>query len=407
MDNNIVLMNAFNSDETIQVLNSFWEDHLGRICFYYCGKDSVLGFSHPNYIFKNEDDHNYGRIALYVPVDTDDDTLYVYINETLDIMTIVPTYLQDTKLIEKMKNYKVHVEGFAKAGRILKETVKCTVTNCNLSYDENFINIILTEDSFLGDDSKTRYSLGVWLDISDMEYVMTNIDKSLSVNSVPINAEHFPSSYTAEYLNNDTKENEINLLNVEDLLRGTDRFICDAIDQNNTNNERLTEIEEKTKYEPHQFNQNTIVYNPTYVPTAAKVEEVVQGTSIIAPVLDRILTLDPVNKCFTVKEDGIYALQLKNGFYLVQGETRVDINVYINDEQIKEMKISAYLKSNPDGQDDEGKVIKNTYSSNTYVTRLYKNDKVYLKTTWMNTDVLVFENETMISVTALQYNVPN
>ena len=115
------------------------------------------------------------------------------------------------------------------------------------------------------------------------------------------------------------------------------------------------------------------------------------------------MTLDSVNKTFSVKKNGIYALQLKNGFYLIQGESRVDLKVYIGSNQIKEMGISMYLSSN--GEQDERKAIKNTYSSQVYIVPLKTTDKIKLTATWSNIDDIVMENETMITCTALQYNV--
>ena len=211
----------------------------------------------------------------------------------------------------------------------------------------------------------------------------------------------FDTSYTAEYLNNTTKEADVNLLTVEDLLE--DRTIMESTDYNSNNSDRIAELEEKTKYEPHQFHQNTVQYNPTYEPRSTGTEEVVQGTTIIAPVLDRILTLDPVKKTFSVKQDGIYALQLKNGFYLIQGESRLDLKVYIGTNQIKEMNISAYLTSN--NEEDERKAIKNTYSSQVYIVPLKTTDEIKLTATWTNIEDIVMENETMITCTALQYNI--
>ena len=94
------------------------------------------------------------------------------------------------------------------------------------------------------------------------------------------------------------------------------------------------------------YEQNTIMYDPIYMPNNPGIEYYVNGSNIRGPVLNRFIELDKDTKAFRVKQDGIYALQLKNGFYLIQGNSRVDLNVYINDIQIKEMKISGYLQSN-------------------------------------------------------------
>lgn len=403
--NKIQAFDVVTRTEAIKVLNSFFEDDKKNLIFYYTGKDSVLGLSHPDYIMKNSDKHNYARVAFYTFNEIGDDSILVYMNETLDIMTVAST-VNDINA-DKMQNFKIHFEAIGEAGRVKSDTVRCTVSNCNtiVDSDKTIPEVLVTEDYYLTSENKTKYGVGLWIDISDMTYVLTNVDKSISANSVPIDTEHFPSSYTATYLSNANKEDDKNLLKVVDLLN--DRIIIKSTDSEHFLDQRLKNLEEKTKYEPHQFIQNTVVYNPTHIARAARTEEVVQGTTIRGSSLDRIIILDPVEKVFRVKQYGIYMLQLKNGFYLVQGETRLDLKVYKNSEQIKEMGISAYLTSNPEGKDDAGKVIKNLYSSNVYVLELTPSDKIKLTANWMDINNLVLENETMMCITALQYNIPN
>lgn len=400
-----VLDNRETAKDNLKILEAFFEDWNANIFFLYVGKNNVIGFPHPDYIFNNEDKHQYARVAFYTYNDIGDDSIIVYMNETLDITTIAP--VSDETKIGNMKTFKVHFEAIGRAGRVDRGSIKCAVTNSNIldyktAVDNDYPYIIVTEDPYLDSENKERYGIGLWLDITGMDYVLINVDKSLSANAVPINTEHFPTSYTAEYLNNVNKEADKNLLNVIDLIN--DRNIATSIDYNTNNSDRIGDLEEKNKYEPHQFYQNTVQYNPTYEPRTAGTEETVQGTTIIAPVLDRILTLDPVKQTFSVKQDGIYALQLKNGFYLIQGESRLDLKVYIGTNQIKEMGISAYLTSN--GEEDARKAIKNTYSSQTYIVPLRTTDEIKLTATWSNIDDIVMENETMITCTALQYNVP-
>lgn len=403
MSNSIELLNNISSKE-LQIYEAFFEDSDANICFWYGGKNNVLGLQHPDFILENEDKHQFARVAFYTYNDIGDDSIIVYMNETLDITTIA-SRTDDANAIN-MKTFKVHFEATGKAGRVDKDSIKCTVTNSNtidykIATDSDYPKVRITEDPYLDSESKERYGVGIWIDITNMRHVMINVDKSLSANSVPINTEHYPTSYTAEYLNNTTKEADVNLLTVEDLLE--DRTIMESTDYNSNNSDRIAELEEKTKYEPHQFHQNTVQYNPTYEPRSTGTEEVVQGTTIIAPVLDRILTLDPVKKTFSVKQDGIYALQLKNGFYLIQGESRLDLKVYIGTNQIKEMNISVYLTSN--NEEDERKAIKNTYSSQVYIVPLKTTDEIKLTATWTNIEDIVMENETMITCTALQYNI--
>lgn len=389
----------------MQILHSFWEDDQANTFFWYTSKSSIYGVHHPDYMMRNNDDHKYARVALLMFTDIGDDAITVYMNETLDITTIAST--TNDANANNMKTFKVHVECKGKAGRVDKNSVKCAVVNSNIAdyktEQDMLPTAIITEDPYNDEDGNQKYGVGIWIDITDMEYLLINVDKSISANSVPIDVEHFPTSYIVEYLSNLNKKADENLFNVSDLI--DTRTIVKSTDSNTNNSERLEELEEKTKFEPHQFLQNTIVFDPTYIPSTAKVEDIVKGTSVIGPVLDRIVTLDPVKKTFKVTKEGIYALQLKNGFYLVQGESRVDLNVYIGTNQIKEMRICSYLKSNPEGQDDEGKVIKNIYSSNVYTCKLDPDTEIKLTANFMNTDNLVLENETMLTVTALQYNI--
>lgn len=393
------------SSTPMQILHSFWEDDQANTFFWYTSKSSIYGVHHPDYMMRNNDDHKYARVALLMFTDIGDDAITVYMNETLDITTVAST--TNDANADDMKTFKVHVECKGKAGRVDKDSVKCAVINSNMANyktDQDMLpTAIVTEDPYADESGKQKYGVGIWIDIAGMEYVLINVDKSISANSVPIDVEHFPTSYTVEYLSNWNKMANENLLNVSDLIDS--RTIVKSTDSNTNNSDRLEDLEEKTKFEPHQFVQNTVVFDPVYTPSTAKVEDTVKGTSVIGPVLDRIVTLDSVKKTFKVTKAGIYALQLKNGFYLVQGESRVDLNVYIGTNQIKEMRICSYLKSNPEGQDDEGKVIKNIYSSNVYICKLDPNTEIKLTANFMNTDNIVLENETMLTVTALQYNI--
>lgn len=389
--------------KSIQVFNSFFEDWEKNIIFYYTGKDSVIGLAHPNYIMKNKDKHKYARVAFYKYNEIGDDDIIVYIKETLDIMTI--TSPADDTHYNKSSNYKIHFEASGTGGRVKRESIRCTISNCNtVDDDSKFIpEVIVTEDEYQNEENQTKYGIGLWVNISDMNYLLIDVDKSLSANSVPLNREYYPTSYTATYMEDAIKDPDENLINVVDTL--TARTLYKAVDSEKYIDLRLKKLEAKNKYEPHQFTQNSLLYNPTHTPTISAQEEIVQATSIIGPSLDRIVVIDPVNKTFHVKVPGVYALQLKNGFYLVQGKSALELNVYKNAEQIREMRISCMLTSNSEGINNPRKVIKNLYSSNVYVVELQPEDEISLKATFMDISGMVLENETIISVTTLQFNV--
>lgn len=416
------------TNNNLKIYETYFEDSDANIFYFYTGKNTIIGLQHPDYIVTNKDNHKYARIAFFTYNDIGDDSTIVYINETLSI-NIISTSIINNSTTESedldegnieirnsnttnlsnysySKSFNVHFESLGRTMRVIKDSIKCTVVDSNITNyaeteNQDSIKIMVTEDTYFDDENIERYGIGLWVKIINADYVTINVDKSLSTNSIPINTEHFPSLYTSEYLNNNNKEDGVNLLNTDDLLKT--RLITESMDYNSNNSDRIKKLEEKSKYDPHQFIQNTVQYNPTYEPKSVDTEETIQGTTIIGPVLDRIITLDPIKKTFSVKQDGIYALQLKNGFYLIQGNSRLDLKVYIGTNQIKEMNMSAYLSSND--QDDERKAIKNTYSSQIYIVPLKTTDEIKLTATWDNIDNIVLENETMITCTALQYNL--
>lgn len=383
-----------------EVKNSFFTDHQANIHFHMTEKKNVLGFSHYNYIMRNDDNHNYARVAFLKFIETGDDVSVVCMNETISIATIIDE--DDYNHSGAMKDFTIHLEAIGKAGRVMNTSVKCTLTNHNVTKSNTVPDVIITEDSYVDDNNKRRYGVGVWVNITNMRYVLTNVDKTFAANATPINSDHYPSAYIVEYLTDTTKKNDVNLLNIMNL--STVKKILEPKVSEHYIEGRLEELEKKTANEPHMFTQNTVLYDPNYKARSGEAETI-QPTQIRRPSLDSVVKLDPVTKTFSVLKKGVYAIQLKNGFYLVQGESRLDLKVYKNSEELTEMNISAYLTSNPEGEDKDGKAIKNIYSSNVYVAEFDTDDKIKLTAAFMTDDEIVLENETMISVTALQYNV--
>lgn len=378
----------------MQIHNAFFEDSDANIIFYYCGKDSIIGLSQPDYYFKNTLLYKYARIGFFIPNDISDDEITIYINETLSINIINP----EVGSMSDIKSFKVHIEGFAKSGRIVKSSCRCTVINDNMTDPEQDIIVYLTEDFFTDSDNNIKYGLGIWTNITNMRYILTTVEKSFSVNSNPIDNDHYPSEYKSEYLNQITKNPDINMVNSLDII--LNKLICESTPSNKYLGERLNVLEEKTKYFPFQYIQNHIWYDNVYTPTIAMENEIINPTSVRGITLDRIVRLDPVNKCFSVLKSGVYMIQLKNGFYLNTGESGLDLSIFKNQDQIKEASISAYLESSSNGDH----VIKNLFSSNITVLKLDPSDKIYLKANWSNISDLICENETVISITALIYD---
>lgn len=387
----------------LEVLNSYFEDDDANICFFYNGKQSVIGLHHPDYVFKNDENHAYAMIAYIECNDIGDPEETINIDEKFEFNLL---FDNDQLTLSGVIDFAATV----KDGQ--PKNIACSVTDNAIRSNTEQVSLksfpkvyVTTESKESRSDEHTKIGLGVWIETQDCKYMLTHVLKSLSANSLPIDTEHIPSYYTVEFLTNYTKETDVNVLNLFDHIENN--LLAEASKSTDYQDAIFEQIASIIKGQPHQFTQNTIIYDPLYRPSTAKVEDTVKGTSVIGPTTDRIVSLDSVNKTFRVIQGGVYSLQLKNGFYLVQGESRVDLNVYVGTNQIKEMRICAYLTSNPEGQDDEGKVIKNIFSSNTYTAYIPANTEIKLTVNFMNTDNLVLENETMLTITSMQTNCPD
>lgn len=370
---------------TVKIYNSFLEDCNQDYVFYYTGKSNVLGLANPDYIYNNIANYKLARIAFYISDENTDLNQLIYLNETVRCVMINTT--EDN--ISLSKSFIIHLESVIKNGRVVPNSSNCTIT-CD-SIDKSDINVIITEDSY-NNDSIEGYGIGLWVNVTDCKYVLTEVISSLAMNSCPMNAEHYISNYKSEYLTDNTAINDINVSNMDALI--ANNSICEPKISSSFIEARLDKLEEVTKFTP-QFIQNSVIYDNTYRPSVSNMEEYIQPLSIRGETLDRILTLDPINKGFKVNKSGMYALQLKQGFYLNEGESGLDLIVYKNSDVIKEMGISCYLTSKENG------VIKNLYSSNVYIVQLSTDDIISLKAMWTDITDLSTENETMISVTYL------
>lgn len=379
------MANAYN------VSNSFFEDDEANIIFFYSGKDSVLGLTHPDCIIKNADHMRYARIAFLTPSDLGDTDTPIYIEEKIHVDAFTPV----ENSMDNMKSFSIVVGALAQSKRIKRGTVYSTVTN-QYAHDINAeIKVYITEDSYLNSDGEKRYGLGVWVDCGSNSYIATTIEKSYSANSCPIDNDHYDSGYEASYLTTDTIHTDVNMTNSEDTILAN--LIVQSTQYNDDNNKRLSALEEKTKYMPFGFVQNTIVYDNIYKPSAANTDEIITPTSVRGITMDRIVKLDPANKAFTVLKDGAYFIQLKNGLYLSAGESDVTLSMYKETEELKDARLDVHLYTK------NNKPIKQGFSSNMVSCNLSAGDKIYIKANWDTTDNLVVNNETIVSITASMY----
>lgn len=379
------------ASKTYNVSNCFFEDDEGNLIFFYSGRDSILGLSHPDYIIQNSDSMRYARIAFLTPSDLGDSDTPIYIEEKISVDIFTPT---ESKM-NQTKSATITVTALAQSKRIRKDAVYCTVHN-DFAHDINRdLKVYITEDSYLNSDGDKRYGLGIWIDTSEDTYILTQVEKSYSANSCPVDTEHYAAGYEASYLCTTDIHNDVNMTNSLDIIEANK--IISATMYNDNNDERLSALEEKTKYMPFGFVQNTVVYDNIYKPSTADTYEIITPTSIKGATTDRIIKLDPANRAFTVLQEGSYQIQLKNGLYLTSGESDVTLSLFNESTEMTDARMNLHLFTR------NNKPVKMGYSSNAVAVHLSPGDKIYLKANWETAENLVVDNETIVSVTALIY----
>lgn len=384
------------ADETVKVYDSFFEDDNADYVFYYTGKSDILGLQQPDHVYKNKNDFKYARLAFIKFIDSGDPDLLTHIMEDLTITFLSDIYGDEE---DAYNNTSVHVRlrSCARNCRVLK-----TYTNLAteaLEGNGESLSFVATEEAYEDTDGKVKYGLGLWVesDISKFKYILINVNSSLSVEGSPINGESFyPSSYNIEYLNDNTAVSNENVTNATVTgACGSKESFQDKIDK------RLDDLEQDAEDYRPVHDTYTVVYDVSHTPTST--EEPVNPTSIRkSDVTNDAVLIDNVNKGIRIKtgDSGVYILQLKNGFYLIKGTTRLDLNVYKNNVKIEELCMSMYLTSN--GEEDARKAIKNTFTSLSYYTELVEGDNIVLKAIFTNPDGLTIENETMLMLTKIQ-----
>ena len=383
--------------DSVKVYNAFLEDDDCGMFFPYVGEKSVLGLTHPQYIFKNKDKHTYAMVALYKFVDTGDVEYLQYLNEKISVC-LATTNAKGNTDSPKILCFTLNITAIGESGNVTSADIIVTTDTYHRARDTYG-----TRETWTSSDNKTYTGLGIWVDITDYMYVMSKTFNSLSTNSCPIDAEHYPSSYSAEYLSNDNAVSEKNICNNLNTINA--KTLCTGLASTIGYDDAIDTINKIIDGQPHKYPSNTVTYNPTYTPSAAGTEETVAPFGIRINNEYKFLSLDNVNKTFSVPAEGIYQLQIKNGFYLIQGETRLDVKVYVNNDEVREMSYSTYLTSNQEGLTTPSKAIKNTFSTNAYTVHLKPSDKIKITTTWGNNTNLRIENETMLTVTAMQFNM--
>lgn len=307
------------------------------------------------------------------------------------VPTSAPTYPSIIDTLDGFRSINIHIEALAKANRILRNSVRAVVTNLTTTENEQIVSVYITEEQYT-QDNNTYYGLGVWVNAEGIRYIMVDPQHSLALNNCPIDKEHHPSYYNIEYLCNSNIKANYNALSLPDKIEAN--LIQQAIPKNKYIEDRLDLIEEKIKNVPFQYIQNSIWFDNTHKPTTGFSD--VLPSSIQGASNSRIVRIDTVNKTFNVLTPGVYAIQIKNGFYSLKGDSQVELALYKGSQQIKESYLSIPIVGDGNGQK------KNTCSSSVYVVSLTNIDILKLKAKFSNTNI-TSNNDTIITITALQY----
>lgn len=381
------------STDSIKIYDSFFENDEADYIFYYTGKSNILGLQHPDYVFKNTKDFKYARIAFIKFIDSGDSELVTHINEDLTVAILSDLYKPD----DIQYNSAIHV-------KLMASAKNCRVNKSSVYVYEDYygdgFEIIATEDAYQDEDGKVKYGLGLWIseNIADMNYICTTVNNSLAATTAPINGDSFyPADYEIEYLN------DSNAVSNENISNATPSGIGHLINRFANIDKKLDTITETESFYRTEFIQNTAVYDVQFKPSTD--EKNITPTSLRKSILgEDVIYIDNINKDLVVSQDGIYSIQLRNGFYLIKGVSRVDLNVYIGSELVSELGISMYLTSN--GEEDARKAIKNTLVSPVWIGKINANQHIRVTARWTNIDGITLENETMLTITKLR-NIKN
>lgn len=390
----------------VKVYDAFFENDNADYMFYYTGKSNILGLSAPDHVYRNTNKLRNIRLAYITVADVNDPELSVIVNEAMKVVLIPETHNYSESIIQDVFDIKYHT--LFKNNK-LSDTVRLYSTCVNDPYYQfgSFGDVMFayTVETLVVDGIE-KNALSIWaIGCDNYEYICIHNESSLSATLAPINGEsYFPSSYFIEFISDETAVTDTNVTN------GSINGATLATDNELTLSERVTDLEDSNKDERHLYKQTIAVYDAEYSPANTN-ENTLKPTSLknsisIYDYYDNVedvvsaISIDNVNNRLHIDYDGEYSLQLKNGFYLIRGESRVDINVYIGAEKDDELSLSMYLTSN--NQEDARKAIKNTFCSPLKYAMLTTDDNIEVKVSFTNIENIVVENETELIVTLLQ-----
>lgn len=412
--------------KTTMVHNAFFEDDNADRIFYYTGKSNIKGLQAPDHVFLNEKANDYLRI-MEITIPTGNQWNLIDEDIALSCFLLGDSRPKLDVILHTLEEINVHLQVTHDEIRgIISGQLEFTLSQNLLFMLLNFqTEHILAEDYYSiaeeinsifiirmnyasSEDFDILNNISIWIDLKKLPFgrlksMFTYINKSLALNFMPLNGDtYYNSGYYVEYLNTKNAIVGTNITDTppEESLVNNISITCpslvDMIINYSIQNEmyRLAQSDE----------QYVVVYDPLFVP--ANTEQIMRWNYIKTPINHSNLVQGVVdqsgdytnitNPLVIPTRDGLYELQLKSGLYFIQGESRVDINVYINGEIDEELSLSMYLTSN--NEEDTRKAIKNTFCSPVKSLHLTANDTIVVKAICANPENVVCENETKLLI---------
>lgn len=370
---------------------SFFEDSEENKHIFYGVKDSVVDIHYPSYCLTNNASYKFARVLFCTYLDGLSAETAVHIHEKF----IVNLFNVTTAGSSLNTSIQVNLEAVALAEKVLSGSVNATCESLkvnSLGEKDTEHRVLITQEPYKDSDGNDRYGIGVWINIEGFDNIAIEPVYSMGYNHTPIHKDHFNAYYVTTYLCNNNKINDSNLVNIESQI--TAYQISSGVYNSDLATATLDNIQTTLAKIPGEYTQNTVYYSNTYVPEKVDKEELISPYSIRGTFTEKIVAIDSINKAIRVLKNGYYALQLRNGFFLAEGEeSQLEMVVYKNTGSIKELGMQAYLEG--------GK--KNTASSNVAIVHLTTSDAIYLDLIWSNVDITV-DHETFMTIYPIKYD---
>lgn len=354
-----------------------YKDTNGQIYYFNTGRDNISGMSFPRHYINNKDNSSYINI---LSIELSQDTSLVYpIHECF----LLSTYKKDST---SGFTSIINIEAIVKSSRILSKDISITCTP--LKHNIQLHDIIAIINNDLDDNNNTRIVVKFWLNTEDILDIIINDLSSLAYNEVPNNISHqfLQCDYITKYLDNENLNPPYtaNTISGENIA-SSNSYIKDLSDNllslRNTLNDRLP-----------TYDSMSIIYDNSYTITNTDIYDIIKPASFrYVKITDPFITIN--DNYIQVNEDGDYLISLKINMDISEGDTKMDMSLFLNDDQIQDTSTTVYLNR------DAHEYPLGFLAGQTHI-QLKSSDKLYLKAKWSN--IVSVENQCSIQITRLR-----